>query len=375
MKKRICTIVTGTMIVASMLAGCGGSSDSYSKAAATSNYDYNDSYAAEEAYVDYAYEDDIYEYAEENGASYANKEVASDDELASNTNRKLIKTVNMSVETREFDKLIAAIDSKIAQLGGYAQSKNVDGNSYDSYSRRSAYIVARIPQNKLDQFVVGIEEESNITNKNESTEDVTLSYADIEARKSSLRIEQERLNELLAQSDSLETIIALESRLTEVRYEIESYESRLRTMDDQVTYSTVNLNITEVKEYKPEPVEDPTFGQRLSDAFVDSLEGAWDVIQDFVIGLIAFIPRLIVLLIILGVIGLILFGIVKLIIMIVKKVMASNYVKNKKFSMTKKADKKSSVVTAVALDTPPEHINNANDESGKDTNADTTEGM
>ena len=318
MKKRTIMTMLAAFLTATVLAGCGGSASSSDKMASEpmyedAGYEYAD---AEEAMTD-----DVYEYEGSSAAGAANSadsDVPSDSEIQSNSNRKLIKTVNMSVETREFDKLIANVTERINSLGGYAESTNIQGNGYDSYSARSANIIARVPANKLDFFVQGIEAESNITSKNESAEDVTLQYADVEAHKESLKIEQQRLNELLEKADTLENIIELENRLTEVRYEIESYESRLRTMNNQVVYATVNLNIREVKEYTPEPVEEATFWQRLTEGFLDSCEEAWETIQDFIIGFVSLLPMLLVTIIILGVIFAIVFGIVKLIISIVK---------------------------------------------------------
>lgn len=325
MKKRKLTLTICSVTAAAILAGCGGS------AASDGSYNAKSEAApvaaAEEAAVDFS--DDLYDYDYEaaeadveeptEAAGSSGGESVSDSEIMRSSNRKLIKTVNMSAETREFDKFIDNIKDRIESLGGYAESTNVSGNSYDSYSERYANIVARIPADKLDSFVTGVEKASNITNKNESVEDVTLQYADVEAHKESLKIEQTRLNELLEQADTLENIIELENRLTEVRYEIESYESRLRMMSNQVQYSTVYLDVREVKEYSPDPVEEKSFGQRLAEEFLDSCENAWETIQDFVIGFIAFLPTLLVILIILFVVFIIVFGIVKAIIALVKK--------------------------------------------------------
>lgn len=324
MKKRTGAIIITAVIISMLLAACGSSS--------ASSYDgrsnMKSSAAMEDAEVSEYYSDDLYDAdveAEEaydttagSSASSGSDEAVSDSEILASSNRKLIKTVNMSAETREFDKFIANVTDKINALGGYAQSTDITGNSYDSYSERSAYIVARIPANKLDFFVSDVAEHSNITSKSESAEDVTLQYADTEAHRDSLKIEQERLNQLLEQADTLENIIELENRLTEVRYEIESYESRLRTMNNQVVFSTVNLNVREVKEYTPEPVEEKTFAQRLAEGFLDSCSEAWETIQDFIIGFVSLLPMLFVLLIILAIIFVIIFGIVKLIIRIAK---------------------------------------------------------
>ncbi len=350
------TVVIAALMVSALLAGCGGSASSDSgnyKAAATPE--------TEEAAYDY--EDTLYDYdyaAEESTAAgksasndAAEGSAPNDSEILSNSNRKLIKTVNMSAETREFDKFIANVTDKINTLGGYAQSMDVSGNSYDSHSERNAYIVARIPATKLDFFVTDVAETSNITSKSESAEDVTLQYADVEAHKESLKIEQQRLNELLEQADTLENIIELENRLTEVRYEIESYESRLRTMNNQVVYATVNLNVREVKEYTPEPVEEKTFGQRLSEEFLDSCADAWETIQDFVIGFVAFLPTLLVLLIILFVIFIIVFGVVKLIIAIVKKSNKNKPPKAPKVKPAQKGEQQQNVQSAPNTQSAP----------------------
>ena len=351
-----CRVILLTIVLSLLLTACGASGTN-GYAASTENYseDYYESAAAYEE----SYDSDIYGYAAK-GASLnsMDEEVAeevaegdfSDDKLPVNSNRKLIRTVNMSVETRDFDALIENIQNKIKSLGGYAESMSVNGNAKDTYSRRNAYITARIPADKLDQFVNGVEKESNILNKSENAEDVTLSYSDVEAHKESLRVEQDRLNDLLKEADSIETIIALEARLSEVRYELESYESRLRTMDNQIEYSTVYLDVMEVKEYKPEPIEDPTFGERIVEGFTDGLSAAEEMIQDFVVGLVEALPVLLVIVVILGVFGFIVFIIVKIIIKLVKKS------KTKKQLKMQEAAKK----VAVKLDSPPESTDKNN---------------
>ena len=74
---------------------------------------------------------------------------------------------------------------------------------------------------------------------------------------------------LLEQATSIEDIITIESRLSEVRYQIESMESQLRTFDNQVDYSTVSISISEVKELTP--VVEESAGTRIRNGFVNSL--------------------------------------------------------------------------------------------------------
>lgn len=351
MKRRAVSIITAGLITSVILTGCGGSASSSDEGFMPNAKSSAPVAMAESAAIEDAYTDDVYEYSdyeteEASTAGGSSSGTVTDAELQSETGRKLIKTVNMTAETREFDALVANVTERIESLGGYAQSVDISGNSYDTYSERNAFIVARIPEAKLDHFVKSIEDQSNITSKSESAEDVTLEYTDVEAHKNSLKIEQTRLNELLEKADDLESIIALEQRLAEVRYEIESYESRLRTLDNLVVFSTVNLSVQEVKEYTPEPVEELTLGQRIARGFVDSCETAWETIQDFLVGFVSILPMLLVLLLILFVIFLIIFGIVKAIIAMVKK------------SARKRAERKANEPpVAVALPNPPEHVN------------------
>ena len=58
-----------------------------------------------------------------------------------------------------------------------------------------------------------------------------------------LETEQQRLLELLETAESLDDILTIESRLTEVQYELDSKESQLRTYDNQIDYSTVYLDL------------------------------------------------------------------------------------------------------------------------------------
>jgi hypothetical protein len=209
------------------------------------------------------------------------------------TTRKLIRTVHLSVETTAFTQLIDDISRSVDDLGGYMESSDISGNSIsDSNGRRYAYLTVRVPSDKLDQFVTQVGEQGNITNKSENTQDVTLQYSDIESRKKSLTIEQKRLWELMEQADSVDSIIALESRLSEIRYQLESFESQLRTYDNQVDYSTVNVYIEEVKVLTPTAPDSIT--TRIQKGFRRNLEDTANGLINFFVWFVSSLPSLIV---------------------------------------------------------------------------------
>lgn len=188
------------------------------------------------------------------------------------SSRKLIKTVYMDVETKEFDLLMASLESQVESLGGYIENmETYNGSRYSGYQRsRYANLVIRIPQENLNGFLDTVSETGNVISRSESVEDVTLNYVDMESRKNSLQVEQERLLSFLEKAESIEDIIAIEGRLSQVRYQIESMESQLRTYDNQVDYSTVHLSVDEVRELTP--VEEKNAWQRMADGFMDSVK-------------------------------------------------------------------------------------------------------
>lgn len=280
-KNKLCTAVCLTMACVLSLAGCGGASPNMSADKTTEAYDY----ATDDIYLN---ENSSYEeiMAEEQGTDVSNGETQVKD-----TSRKLIKNVDLDVETEEFDALMQTVTDKAENLGGYVESGNTyNGSYYNGSSNRNANLTLRIPAEHLDEFLSAVAENSNVIRKNENVTDVTLQYVDMKSHKEALETERERLLELLEQAESVEDIITIESRLSEVRYQIESMESQLRTMDNQVSYSTVYLYIEEVTRLTP--VKEQTTWEKISTGFVDNLHNVGRGIKNFFIGLIINIPYL-----------------------------------------------------------------------------------
>lgn len=219
---------------------------------------------------------------------------ADGEAVAVQDNRKLIKNVDMSVETKEFDNFMATLESNVRGCGGYIESSEIyNGSSYTSYrSSRNATLTLRIPQQHLDAFLAEVSGISNVVRRSDSVRDVTLAYVDMESHRDALKTEQARLLELVEQAESLEDILVIEERLTQIRYQLESMESQLRTMDNQVEYSTVYLNVSEVKELTP--VEEATVGQRIADGFGESLTEIGDGATELFVWFVVSIPYLLI---------------------------------------------------------------------------------
>ena len=289
------------LCAALLFTGCGKASDA---AAAQNGYSVGlapmaDAIAETAAYDEkYGVEDQasFYEAGEgldAGGMAEETYEPAQESAVKAAGQRKLIRTVNLEVETKEYDSFLDALEAEVQERDGYIERRDsYNGSPYSPYSQeRYATLVLRIPQEKLDSFLERVSGIGNVTSRSDNVEDVTLRYVDMESRRDALRTEQERLLVLLEQAQSIEDIIAIEERLSEVRYQLESMESSLRAMENQVDYSTVYLNVGEVKELTP--VAEQTVWERIRDGFAQSLQDIGQGAVDFAVWLTVHLPYLI----------------------------------------------------------------------------------
>ena len=220
-------------------------------------------------------------------------------------NQKLIRTVNMDAETLDLDPLMAWIESRVGSLGGYFEQKSIrrSGSRDDGSYYKYADLMIRIPAQNLDQFTSQVGEKANVTSTSESTENVTLTYISTKSRVEALETEQKRLLELLENAESMEDLLTIEERLTDVRWELENYASQLRVLDNKVDYSTVYLSIWEVDE--PTVIVERTVWQKIGDGFTRNAGRMWNGLVNFFIWLLTIIPYLVPLALIGGVVLLI----------------------------------------------------------------------
>lgn len=276
MKKKVEAFLMAVMLMM-MTAGCGNSSKMAADERAT---------VSSGAELDGKYSWDTDETADTGVTSENGLEAQVEN------GRKLIRTVSLSLETKEFDSVLTNLSTKTTELGGYIETSSVNGNSYSHHSTRYASYVIRIPADKLNEFVEVVSELGNVTQKNESVEDVTLRYIDVESRKKALETEQERLLELLSKAENMEEILTIESKLSDIRYEIENYESQLKTMDNQIDYSTVSVYIDEVE--RVTDTGEKGFFEEIKERFGNSLYIVARGIRGLVIGILGSLPILIV---------------------------------------------------------------------------------
>lgn len=224
----------------------------------------------------------------------ADEEVAESDDSKTETlgdkstvnKKKIIKDGNISVKTNDINSSKKGIDELLKKLNAYYESEDLQNNdqtiSYD--------LKIRVPADNFEKLISSIENgKDEIKSKSIQARDVTEEYVDIETRLTNKREYLKRYKELLSKAATVKDILAIEENIRTLQEEIESKEGRLKYLSDQVSFSTLDINLYKEKEfiYKPQPQD------KFSERVKKSLSNGWTSVVDFVLWTITIWPYLI----------------------------------------------------------------------------------
>ena len=277
MKTKIITICILLAVLLSTLTSCGADNYASDNVKNAGNYGYSE------------------EMSTDGDNGYMLKtESTSGSKSTVAENRKIIERINLTVETKTFDELMAKVENEITTVGGYVESSSVYGNGYYNYDGgRTANLTIRVPAESSGKFTAFISENSTVTEKTTNTDDVTLKYVDTESRLNALKAEKESLEELLKKAQTVDEIISVKQRLTDVIYEIESNASQLRTYDNLIDYTTVTLSVREVE--KVTVVEEQTVWQKIGTNLKNNFESVWEGMKSLFVFAVSSLPYFLVL--------------------------------------------------------------------------------
>lgn len=178
------------------------------------------------------------------GSLLTSGEAESDASTRTADSAKIIYTANLTLETRDYDTARAALDAALSDADGYMESSSEYTNTD---STRSVSLTLRVPQDSYKSFLAAAAQSGSVTYQNQQAEDITTRYMDTEARLASLTAQRTRLQELQAQADTLADLLEIESSLSDVQYQIESWQSQLDWYSNQVSCCTVYITLNEVE--------------------------------------------------------------------------------------------------------------------------------
>lgn len=158
---------------------------------------------------------------------------------------KIIKTGELSVEVAEYAPAASRVEALVKEHGAFI----ADGGTVEQAGGALAgTFVIRVAPERFDALFAALKQIGTLESESAKAADVTAQYVDIEARVKSLRITEERLQELIKTKsfiDRVSSLLEVEREMTRVRSEIEQYEGQLRVMADRVALSTITVRLHE----------------------------------------------------------------------------------------------------------------------------------
>ena len=189
--------------------------------------------------------------------------------------KKIIKDGNISVKTNDITFGKKNIDELLKNLNAYYEAEDLQNNDQlISYNLK-----VRVPAENFEKLISGLENSNGeVKSKNIQARDVTEEFVDIETRLKNKREYLKRYMALLAKAYTVKDILTIEENIRTLEEEIESKEGRLKYLNDQVSFSTLNINLYQEKEFIYKAEQEDKFSERVKKALSNGWTGAMDIV-------------------------------------------------------------------------------------------------
>lgn len=182
--------------------------------------------------------------------------------------RLVIRTAQITLTVDDTVAATASARNIAATRGGFVFSST----TYTQDDQQYAQLTLRVPSEFFDDVISDLRAApwvTEIVREESSSQDVSAEFVDNESRLAALEETQRRYMALLEDADTIESILRLESELTNVRSQIETIKGRQNYLSEMTDFSTITVTLHPVD---GEPEEDPDEGFALARLFQD----AWD---------------------------------------------------------------------------------------------------
>lgn len=208
-------------------------------------------------------------------------------------NQKIIYTANLSMQVDDLASAATSLRNAIHQSGGYLlqfQDTKHEGEIGSSYT-------IKVPAAGFMSFIDRIEQiKHNEFERNIGGKDVSEEYVDLESRLKAKQLVEARLLTMMDKATKADDLLKFSQQLSGVQEEIERIKGRVRYLDNNVAFSTVELRMYQTNQtLKNKSLEKPHLGGRMSDALVNSTKVVWDAINLLLVILVGALPVLAIL--------------------------------------------------------------------------------
>jgi len=159
--------------------------------------------------------------------------------------RLVIKDAKMAITADDPVRAMNSVTALAEQLGGWVVSSNLsDYRSSATTTEKRADVVIRVPAEQLEGALLRIRADaSSIQSENQTGQDVTQQYTDLDSRRANLEAAEKQLRQFLENTKETKDTLAVYDQLVKVRGEIETIKGQLNYFQTVVAYSSITMTI------------------------------------------------------------------------------------------------------------------------------------
>ncbi len=167
------------------------------------------------------------------------------DTVSAQVERIVIKNANLSIVVPDPGEAMSTIALMAEDMGGFVVSSNLFQTEIEGgLEVPRGSITIRVPAERLNDALAEIEgSASRVISKNESGEDVTREYTDLQSRLRNLEEAETQLREILASATKTEDVLSVFNQLTQVREQIEVIQGQIQFFEQSARFSAISIEL------------------------------------------------------------------------------------------------------------------------------------
>ncbi|MDP9244455.1 MAG: DUF4349 domain-containing protein [Chloroflexota bacterium] len=210
--------------------------------------------------------------------------------LAAPLERQIIKTGEITIQVSNVANTLGRVRAMALELGGYV------GGSQAGTLEDAATLTLRIPAARFDDALAGLHGlDAKVVAEATRESDVSSQIVDLEARIANLEASESSYRALLERAQKVEDILAVQSRLDQVRGEIEQLKAQHKDISGQADLATLTVTLTPVAAPIKQQAETWDLGAQLSEAVATLVSIGQGVASALIVFVVVWVPVLLVL--------------------------------------------------------------------------------
>ncbi len=152
-------------------------------------------------------------------------------------------SLTLSVPKGAFEDAVDQARSIATAAGGFVTSSSARQGADERLVR--GMLVVRVPQRSYAQVMTQLAKLGKVEAREESGQDVSQQYVDLEARERHLEAVERQLLSFLEKTTTVADALVVQDRLDQVQLQLEEVRGQLRYLDDQTSFATISLTVGE----------------------------------------------------------------------------------------------------------------------------------